>query len=127
LTNSLILLLGRDYIELLGIILLCPFGQNHKLKFIFVMIIYPMIFSIIQIWIFDNILKKSEIPYINYQEKEDKLSSTSNLFIERSNKEDNNTNNDKNKNKIELNNEKSPLILKEIEFTNDDEIGVNVK
>ncbi len=86
-----------------------------------------MIFSIIQIWIFDNILKKSEIPYINYQEKEDKLSSTSNLFIERSNKEDNNTNNDKNKNKIELNNEKSPLILKEIEFTNDDEIGVNVK
>jgi len=130
---------------MLGILLLYPFGQNQKLKFIFVMIIYPTVFNIIQIWIFDNILKKSEttptettIPINNIEEKENKLSSNieidsllsenKRLIKNYNNKEDNNDNhnvnvknNDGNKNKIELNDEKCPILIKDIECDNEKE------
>jgi len=39
--------------------MLLPFRNNIKLKFVFVMIIYPMIFTSLQFWITDNIIKKS--------------------------------------------------------------------
>ena len=36
-----------------------PF-QDKKMKFIFVMVVYPMIFTVMQYWITDNFLKYSE-------------------------------------------------------------------
>lgn len=38
--------------------MLLPFKDNLQLKFIFVMIIYPLIFTGMQFWITDNIIKK---------------------------------------------------------------------
>lgn len=40
--------------------MLLPFRYNIKVKFIFVMIIYPMIFTALQFWVTDNIIKYSE-------------------------------------------------------------------
>lgn len=40
--------------------MLLPFRYNIKVKFVFVMIIYPMIFTALQFWVTDNIIKYSE-------------------------------------------------------------------
>ena len=48
------------FIEILGIIMLIPFDNHRQIKIIFVMIVYPLFFTFLQIWITDNFLKKNE-------------------------------------------------------------------
>ena len=48
------------FIEILGIIMLIPFDNHRQIKIIFVMIVYPLFFTVLQIWITDNFLKKNE-------------------------------------------------------------------
>lgn len=55
----MLLIVSSKFIEAAGVIMLLPFRNNIKLKFVFVMIIYPMIFTSMQFWITDNIIKKS--------------------------------------------------------------------
>ena len=43
--------------EAFGNFVLTPFKFNDKLELIMVMIVFPVIFNVIQFWVFDNILK----------------------------------------------------------------------
>lgn len=59
-----------------------PFGNMQRLKFLFVMIIYPTIFGIFQYWIIDNFLKKSEkIPLLENDKNKEELNEKENTTL----------------------------------------------
>lgn len=56
-----LLVIFSKYIDELAKILLKPLTGNPKLKLIFVMIIFPIVFNSLQFWITDNIIKSEKI------------------------------------------------------------------
>lgn len=66
--------------------MLLPFKDNIRLKFVFVMIIYPLIFTGMQFWITDNIIKKKS------EREENKKSANDPNWRDMENKDKSNTN-----------------------------------
>lgn len=61
-----------DYFQKFVEIILYPFGQNYKLKLVFVMIIFPFFQNCLLFWITDSIIKGNEVN-VEIVEKREKL------------------------------------------------------
>jgi hypothetical protein len=82
-----IILIFYQLLEHLGIMLLTPFKNDPKLKLIFVMIIFPVIFNIIQFWFTDNVIKSKPVNQNNKdnRDNEDNNEDKVNLLVSNDN------------------------------------------
>jgi hypothetical protein len=58
--NVGILFIFYSFFERFGKFILTPLSYSNKVKLIFVMIVYPLAFTILQLWITDNFIKKQK-------------------------------------------------------------------
>jgi len=137
-TQLAIILLFYQWFKGFGIFLLKQFKGRPRLKLVFVMIIFPLIFNSLQYWITDNFIQKkikvsSDLKDNNEDGKENKQNDTANGETAgnkaTAEKEDvgqgnEKINSDKNGNKetflnVETNEEKKTLLVNNNEITNE--------